>query len=117
MNTERMKFAWARGATIQRKLQGDVWANIRCPIWDWDPQHLRLRPQDDHLEYGPISGPLLDLVLYGFDMVNHPERDAGESAALYLIRLPRKEEHDIFDPVEYRMYLLFAAEYLADKGL
>jgi hypothetical protein len=124
MNIERLKFANARGARIQFSY-GDGWEVEDDPCWsriqgeDGEVSY-RAHPDDERLQYGLVSQGLIDCALYGLDWVNHPERDVGEAGFLYIVIQQDMTEDDrpaAKDHVEWSMYMLFAAEYLADLGL
>ena len=115
MINSRLRFASARGARIQTSV------NIPPGIREWatgEPdftliRERRIHPDDAHLEYGPLSTTLHDRAI--FDEVPYSPYD--EMAMLWT-----REYTQVFGVIgcsstDFHMFLLFAAEYLADMGL
>lgn len=111
----RLLFAAARGARIQAKTYWQGWSEWETTD-DWygyelDGNHLgiRIHPDDEHLQYGPISTALRE----GATGVTHIQDTStyiswvvdGELAALEIDELHRS------------LFLLILAEALADSGL
>jgi len=110
----RLLFAAARGARVQRqhealKSRRTWWEDV--PIqWGLDDE-LRIRPDDLHLQYGPISTALREYAEYETPIVSY-------SYVVHKIVL------NYFDSIEYdenevtrSLFLLILAEALADEGL
>ena len=111
----RLLFAAARGARIQ--INGFT---ATVPSWydshKWSSMHesvLRIHPDDEHLQYGPISTAL---------------RKRAEDGLLHTADIPylhgkfdfAEDEGTAWDYAEWgprRMFLLILAEALADEGL
>lgn len=120
MNIERLKFAWVRGARIQfrnlRPRRG-VWIDSPCPRWF--PYHgYRIHPDDEHLQYGPLSSALREYACAPPERKNNYFKwnreqarmlQAAITACMALLDLDCMQATD-FD------YLLLA-EMLADEGL
>ena len=116
----RLLFAAARGAQIQRAhfITPDEWEPARL-IWASTPVEsnydYRIHPEDEHLQYGPVSTALRNSVL-GLP-VNHAYN--SENMMQHFLRWGHtmgcpsigdwKEQNDT--------YKLFMAEALADEGL
>jgi len=125
MNIERMKFAYARGASIQwYEAADDRWNSYSlAPRWEDAErgQPHRIRPDHAHLEYGPLSSELRRRAI---------EDDFSETAVDWydnLVKLPlwrgvwahiRFQEGIHLAATEAgRMHMLFLAETPADEGL
>lgn len=117
----RLLFAAARGARIQRQ-------HFKDPAWLWEKARLlllldpettdsdyvwRIHPEDEHLQYGPISTAL---------------RKRAEDGLLHTADIPylhgkfdfAEDEGAAWDYAEWgprRMFLLILAEALADEGM
>ncbi len=115
MNIQRLKFAWARGARVEKFYADSLtWQINETPLFREDRSY-RIHPEDEGLEYGVISRELRRFALHG----QTEFRDAGESAlALFQVHLPGwflalDEEGDL----QLRSFALFFAEAIADEGL
>ncbi len=111
----RLLHAAARGARIQSQ-----WRDAHTPTYqEWQTnnqfvfidtmRHYRIHPDDDHLQYGPISTALRDVAMTG---------DCGDYEIPYCRFVIEKE--DIYSEStedERSMFLLFLAEALADEGM
>jgi hypothetical protein len=121
----RLLFAAARGARIECAMvtQEPMSRGGRTFI-KWVPmghvylnpfpenRSTRIHPDDEHLQYGPISTVLRDSLMF-----NHPEPPAGFFEAF-------NYAHERFpglcgcqDDAFYVWQILFIAELLADEGL
>lgn len=96
MDIQRLKFAWAHGARIQRDYKvigymGKGWKpSPKDDGWrDADPylSHLgvigapetwRIHPDDEHLQYGPVSAALRDIA---YQLARNGQRNAPHRAA------------------------------------
>lgn len=121
MNLQRLKFAQARGARIQILDIDKRWCWIFARFDDGDREY-RIRPGDEHLQYGPISQGLIDWALYGYDTENHPEIDAAEAYFNWRLVIeglqdPRHWPIPRVSVEDWAMFRLFMAELLADEGL
>lgn len=112
MNIQRLKFAYARGARIEVQFSTHPWSPL---IGDtihnavrFNP--LRIHPDDAHLEYGPISSAMQDIVLYPSQTEWSPYK---EMALVYIDEYAGQGYSD----ETWAMCGLFLAEYLADEGL
>jgi hypothetical protein len=119
MNIQRLKFAWARGARIQ-------WLSPERPpqtLYNWPLEYtesmLGVHPDDEDLQYGPLSTALREMALY---RIMHDrwtvERCYQDAACLLVDKLdPRGMNANLEDDVTLPTFLLFYAELLADEGL
>jgi len=115
-----MRHAWARGARIDLFLTQDCGAT-----GTWVPSNpgmidgwiVRIRPGYEHLQYGSISKALIDLVVNGHEVKNHPERDAAEVYYLWRTLIDCQDATTYKMDIEEQMFMLFMAEYFADEGL
>jgi hypothetical protein len=115
----RLLFAAARGARIQTNDRGGWLDAAYIPTADYKGDDFRIHPDDEHLQYGPISTALRDasenvqprmmytisnFILVGAvcDYTEVVERNDGWNSALNIHR---------------SLFLLFLAEALADSGL
>ncbi len=128
MNIQRLKFAWARGARIQwissdwhsdQKWYDCLRNDEEFASTKWADSSLRLHPEDEHLQYGPISAALREHAIYRdsprtreslaairyWEVLNGLDDDARSAAAFW----------DWSDTRAF--YRLFVAELLADEGL
>jgi hypothetical protein len=111
---KRLLFAAARGATTQR------WGSIRqawIAVTDLEliSNDCRIHPDDEHLQYGPISSELR-------------ENATGDDPPADAFAIPngsywmRPEDslrvaHDCDNELHRSLFLLILAEALADEGL
>lgn len=108
MNLQRLKFAWARGARAQINISSG-W--IDTSIDSVYGNERRIHPDDEHLQYGPVSTAMLELALY-------PEFSAKGYAANQLsLALFGYGDYYEGDNNEWNFFYLFVAELLADEGL
>ena len=117
MNLQRMKFAWARGARMQLLFPTapePTWilANRKGFIWH-EAYEIRIHPDDEHLQYGPVSTAFRDMALYT-DIADLPE----------IVELFMDMVGSVWvlgahttSAIEADFCRLFFAEYLADEGL
>lgn len=115
MNIQRLKFARARGARIQFEFD-DKWNNISTPGF-YPGCRYRVHPNDEHLQYGPISAAFRDLALFT-DAAELPE-----IAEIFMGLVSKNWQLNIglgpvdTDDLTCDFARLFVAEYLADEGL
>jgi hypothetical protein len=109
----RLLHAAARGTRIQffaAKSHLYEWVDIdRIPLFEVRQGYYRIHPDDEHLQYGPISTALRDVAMTG---------DCGDYEIPYCRFVIEKE--DIYSEStedERSMFLLFLAEALADEGM
>ena len=93
----RLLFAAARGARIE-------WMN-----GSWQPMPYYIHPDDEHLQYGPISTALLKLA-------EDDSWNPSEERSL-AIAVARQFQVYFGDEPDYPLFYLFLAEFLADSGL
>lgn len=120
MNIQRLKFAAARGARIQWCVPGAPAEYYR--EWHDAPQtaafdcvegcEYRIHPEDEHLQYGPVSTAFRDMALFtdssDLDEVTEMFMDlAGSNWVL----------GGAGTNIEVDFARLFFAEMLADEGL
>jgi hypothetical protein len=115
----RLLFAAARGARVHVNgfiSQSTQWYdNIK-----WSTMHesvLRIHPDDEHLQYGPISTALRNEASNaGWDW--HPVDAFGSMARhLFVISRDSDVEYSFIDHDHRSLFLLILAEALADIGL
>ena len=114
----RLLFAAARGARVQRQQQAihsdRTWWECVDIQWGLDDE-LRIHPDDEHLQYGPISSALRGMadVMDSYAIDNFYWSAAREVA----------ETHEadwsvcVDSELHRSLFLLFLAEALADEGL
>jgi hypothetical protein len=73
---------------------------------------FRIHPDDEHLQYGPISAALRDSFIF-----NHPEPPDGFYAAFNYVHERFPHVRNCSDNAFYVWQVLFIAELLADEGL
>ena len=109
----RLLHAAARGARIQYRSPIDRnWkASAFLPNCQTDSRY-RIHPDDEHLQYGPISTGLREIA------ENNSWRSGWER---YLAHAAANEFTEHFDSrqgePDYPLYYLFLAEALADEGM
>ena len=116
MNLQRLKFAWARGARIQYQ-----W-NEKSPDSAWLAAHYpeegnRIHPDDEHLQYGPVSTAFRDLARFT-DYAELPAEvelfmDLAGTNWIFEVQGSKDEDFDML--IDWTR--LFFAEHLADLGL
>jgi hypothetical protein len=106
----RLLHAAARGAKIEVRWYDSLqWQTTGQILFVDTMRHYRIHPDDEHLQYGPISTALRDVALTG---------DCGDYEIPYCRFVIEKE--DIYSEStedERSMFLLFLAEALADEGM
>ena len=111
----RILFAAARGARIQVMYQR-VWIPATAVRTD-DMYKYRIHPDDEHLQYGPISTALRDMAIN--DLWYPPSWQISLASTVSLdverefseLLFSRRENED------YPLFYLFLAEFLADEGM
>lgn len=109
----RLLHAAARGARIQTKWNDSV-------VWQTDNQflfidtmrHYRIHPNDEHLQYGPISTALREMAedsSYRGDLEGFFAHVAANEFTEYFDSRQGKPDNSLF-------YLILA-EFLADEGM
>jgi len=113
----RLLFAAARGARVQRQqesLSGTIWWETVAIQWGLD-EELRIRPDDEHLQYGPIS-----TALRGMAINNQKPTESLYTVSGAITDWARDDKHSMrYDTIELHrsLFLLILAEALADEGL
>ena len=109
----RLLHAAARGARIEDDGVG-AWSESRFVHLvggDWE---YRIHPDDEHLQYGPISTALRK-------MAEHNRSDIRPSWEQGLSNFAANEFTEYFDSrfgePDYPLFYLILAEFLADSGL
>lgn len=121
---KRMQFAHARGARIQVpegacRMGADPnagrWVTIGHPYWSAQ-QSFRIHPDDEHMQYGPLSRSIRESAL---DDMSGVYFTASHQAAMAFVRAlaPGLLALSIEDGELLSFFKLFAAEFLADEGL
>jgi len=112
----RLLFAAARGARIQSQWRDStVWQTSGQLVLVDDMRYYRIHrihPADEHLQYGPVSTALRE-------MVEDPKHNS--SWEHFLANSAANEFTEYFDSrrgePDYPLFYLFLAEFLADSGL
>lgn len=134
MNIQRLKFAWARGARIQKQSPEDWhrWDITTSPnfgsAFNW-----RIHPDDEHLQYGPVSTALRAHATHEQTIAEYwgrrcdeyepgcPVCDAwAEYDMMIRAALPLAYAHSNELEIsndDWTLLRLFVAELLADEGL
>ena len=110
----RLLHAAARGAKIQTKWvdSGAQWQTTGQLVLVDDMRYYRIHPEDEHLQYGPISTALRDMA----------EDDGTWRTDLRwnIAHIVANEFNDYYDwqcEPDYPLFYLFLAEFLADEGM
>ena len=113
----RLLFAAARGARIQAlcgNWRNAGWVTIGYHFEDSNTDNLRIHPDDEHLQYGPVSTALRKRSETGFVTGAHVPYIVGGFVF-------SDDEWEVFlDADAYlqrSLFLLILAEALADEGL
>ena len=106
----RLLHAAARGARIQsRWVDGTQWQTT-CQFMFVDGMRCyRIHPDDEHLQYGPISTALLKLA-------EDDSWNPSEERSL-AIAVARQFQVYFGDEPDYPLFYLILAEFLADEGM
>ena len=106
----RLLHAAARGARIEAEWKG-VWSGV-AGIHFVPKFNYRIHPDDEHLQYGPISTALRE-------MAEDPKQNsswehflANSAANEYTMSFDSR-----FGEPDYPLFYLFLAEALADEGM
>ena len=113
----RLLFAAARGAKIEKTNDDGVFREtISAPlgsrqdsVYSW-----RIHPDDEHLQYGPISTALRELAECAPDTINgySPEYWYAQN-----YKIDTDSPYYMQDELHRALFLLILAEALADEGL
>lgn len=112
MNIQRLKFAAARGARIEYRW-GNNWFHAYCFPADAKPTtKYRIHPEDEHLQYGPVSSAFRDMALFT------DSSDLGEVTEMFMdLAGSNWVLGGVGTNIETDFARLFLAELLADEGL
>jgi hypothetical protein len=106
----RLLFAAARGARIEAEWKG-VWSGV-AGIHFVPEFNYRIHPDDEHLQYGPVSTALRE-------MAEDPKYNS--SWEHFLANAAANDFTEFFDSrrgePDYPLFYLFLAEALADEGM
>ena len=109
----RILFAAARGARIEA-LHQRCWIPLTHISLEPNAHAYRIHPDDEHLQYGPISTALRE-------MAEHNRSDIRPSWEQGLSNFAANQFTEYFDSrqgePDYPLFYLFLAEFLADSGL
>lgn len=119
MNNARLLHAAARGARIQEyHFRDEVWFEATgATLQEYsDPEYLfRVHPDDEHLQYGPISSALR--FRFASEWTLAELNDSGWPAAWEYVKAIFPGDTRIYGEEGYALAMLFLAEALADEGL
>jgi len=106
----RLLHAAARGARVYTKLNDSPWIKALAIVKPGAVAGLqqRIHPEDEHLQYGPISTALRN------DALGLPLESTCWFARLSIFT---DGELHTMSPIERSIFLLLAAEALADEGM
>lgn len=112
-NTQRLKFAHARGARIEcNTIPFKEWQITTAPMWR-EGLTYRIHPDDADLEYGPLSTAMIETVTKLETTVAF-----NPATAIACALFPELgDEWWELDGDDRLMQFLFLAELLADEGL
>jgi hypothetical protein len=105
----RLLHAAARGARIQADYQG-VWSGVSGIHLGKTPHDYRIHPDDEHLQYGPISTALREMAV---------DDSWNPSTYRVLAVATANEFQSYFGGLRenYPLFYLILAEALADEGM
>jgi len=105
----RILFAAAREARMQVTNDRGGWLDAAyIPTADYKGDDFRIHPDDEHLQYGPISTALRE------DALGLPIKGTDWFA---LVALHADGDLNMYSPTEESLFLLLVAEALADEGM
>lgn len=106
----RLLFAAARGARIQTWVGTLEWREeFRVAISNADQYWVRIHPDDEHLQYGPISTALREMAEDYSWNPSWEHRVAHAAADDFAVKFHGEPD--------YPLFYLILAEALADEGL
>ena len=108
----RLLHAAARGAKMQTKWvdSGAEWQTTGQLVLVDDMRYYRIHPNDEHLQYGPISTALRKLA----------EDDSWNPNSYRVLAIAAANEFQVYlggVRDDYPLFYLFLAEFLADEGM
>ena len=106
----RLLHAAARGARIQtRWYDSDEWQTSASLVFKDTMRRYRIHPNDEHLQYGPISTALRMLA----------EDDSWNPSEERSLAVAVARQFQVFfdDEPDFELFYLFLAEFLADEGM
>ena len=117
-SSNRLLFAAARGAWIQR-----LWFKLKDEPYNWELSRVvmlhhesdydsRIHPDDEHLQYGPISTALREMATGDYEPSVYVFAASG--IANYL---DHRWQYRWEDTLHRSLFLLILSECLADEGL
>ena len=113
----RLLHAAARGARIGWKPFSGKWhpaLSLTGVQSEFGRDAYRIHPDDEHLQYGPISTALRE-------MAEHARAEIQPSWEMGLANFSANNFIDYYDwrwcEPDYPLYYLFLAEFLADEGM
>ena len=106
----RLLFAAARGARVQTWVGALEWREeFRVAISNADQYWVRIHPDDEHLQYGPISTALREMAEDYSWNPSWEHRVARAAADDFTVKFHGEPD--------YPLFYLILAEALADEGL
>lgn len=106
----RLLHAAARGARIQsRRVDATQWQTTGQIVLVDDIRYYRIHPDDEHLQYGPITTALRKLA----------EDTTWNSCSNRVLAIAAANEYAVYyygEP-DFELFYLFLAEALADEGM
>lgn len=115
----RLLFAAARGARVQRQqenMTGKTWWDDVAIQWGLDDE-LRIHPNDEGLQYGPISTALREFSKHAGRFFFADHTDEVNYGVIKATTWIERCAYDESSELHRALFLLFAAEMLADEGL
>lgn len=124
MNSQRLKFAQARGARFEMKNAYGSWTAMWYRF-DGRDEEYRIRPEDERLLYGPLSTVMLEWAQAPvFTTVSATASTEWHATRHFWLAARFPTDFDGGAPSDYsmtetecRMLALFMAEAMADEGL
>ena len=108
----RLLHAAARGAKIQSRWRDSLqWQTNNQFVFIDTMRHYRIHPNDEHLQYGPISTALREMA------EDYSWNPSWEHYAAHAV----EDRFGLFDrqhcETDYPLFYLILAEFLADEGM
>lgn len=116
----RLLFAAARGARVEQTVHYNKWTpGVDLGLLRWHPEKCRIHPDDEHLQYGPISTAVREKAETTNSSLAYSVQGYMELAAIceYTPVTRGSDWADCWSSLHRSLFLLILAEALADEGL
>jgi hypothetical protein len=112
----RLLHAAARGARIQTNDRGGWLDAAYIPTADYKGDDFRIHPNDEHLQYGPISTALREMAKQPKVLV-HKLVNLPHFGFMIFVESENESRELQCDTLTHSLFYLILAEALADEGM